>query len=310
MSTIDFHEMLLAAKKNAKLTARSSSKLPTTLQGNTANTSNIRAIATIQTLLFATKYLHPDYCTYLVQEFEKFSDWHQVGGRQVALFGGVPHPSGAICEPLPPWLNPVAELLKPYFDDHAPDQVLLNRYQPDQGIEFHNDGPLYVSTAAIISFNADDVIRFRRAPVTTTTTNAATESSTTTNNVPADDIRIFLPKNSLLVVSNLAYTDYVHGIIPAGLSHSMSVTSQPNSILSISDCVNSDLLDGSEINSSSQIPSQKVLIPARSQVRYSLTFRRLKHVSKPADEFGPCSSEERAETLRRKLWWLKSISDT
>jgi len=307
MSTMDFHEMLLAAKKNAKLQIGSSSSgLPSTSQGNTdiSNNSKIRAITTtaIQTgLLFATQYLHPDYCTYLVQEFEKFSDWNQVGGRQVALFGGVPHPSGAICEPLPAWLNPISQLLKPYFGDHAPDQVLLNKYQPGQGINFHNDGPLYEPTAAILSFHADDVIRFREKTPSTTAIAATvtlSSSSSSSSAASADDIHIFLPKNSLLVFSHLAYTDYVHGIVPVGL--------RGQSPLNICDCVNSNLLHDDNHNNDED---HQVLIPARSQIRYSLTFRRLKHVSKPADEFGPCSAEERAETLRRKLWWLKSISD-
>lgn len=345
MSSIEFHEMLKTAKKNAILSAQASSSSSASQVVLTNHAVNsLKAVATINTILYASSYLTADFSSFLLKKIETITDWHQVGGRQVALFGGesclfsslhshqisqqskyskfrntvgVPHPSGAICEPLPSWLNPVAQLLRPHFGDRPPDQVLLNRYLPGQGIEFHNDGPLYEPIAAILSFGADDVIRFRNtadhtiSKSSSTTTLQSSDSVQGSGILAADEIKVFLPRNSLLVFSDLAYSDYLHGII-GDATHTPAAATQSSSEIStvrLSECCNAHLIDSKSHVDQSISACCEDSIPRRSSVRYSLTFRRLKHVTRPADEFGPCSAEERAEVLRRKLWWLKSISD-
>ncbi len=306
--------MLRAARKEAALTkmnknAISISAIPSFEISNDLQSHDL----SIQSAIFKTKVYNNNTVDYLLSKFECETDWFKVGGRNVAIFGGIPHPSGAIVESLPSWLLPISQQLKTYFNDSPPDQVLLNRYDDGQGIQFHNDGPLFISTAAILSFNGDALLEFRPTSVN------SGSSITTQLSIPPTSFSAYLPPNSLFVFKDSLYTDFDHGII--GTTPSSLESSSNKSMPAV--CINSipiapvvledDIKSRPPLLLSSTHP---IKIETKSQIsnnnrirRYSLTFRRLSHVAKTLDEFGPCSEDERIEIHRRKNWWLQAITD-
>lgn len=276
---IDFMAMLRNARKEAQLSKLS---IPTVECNNNSKTHEL----SLKSMIFKTDVYNLSAIDSLLLKFQNSqeTEWLAVGGRDVAIFGGVPHPSGAILEKLPPWLAPIADHLKPFFEGNAPNQVLLNRYDENQGIQFHNDGPLYLSTAAILSFSNDALLEFRpnKAPITSLTDDINTPFH-------PEMYSVYLPSNSLFVFSDSAYHHYEHGI-----------RSDMCNILINEHCLNAKVMN---------ISVGDIISKKSKCKRYSLTFRYVKNVAKVLEEFGPCNEEERSEIKRRLNWWLQSITD-
>jgi len=177
------------------------------------------------------------------------------GKRRVCMFGE----KGS----LPPPLEEIAqELVKrdifPQASCPRPNHVLLNEYQPGQGILAHTDGPRYEDRTATLSLGSDVVIEFTKrlrsneigtpsSMITVSEDNLDTENRSTSS-IP---IQIMLEKGSLLVFEGDAYANYCHGI---GMDVLRDITSD--------NCLNA--------------PSGKI-IPRG--LRYSLTFRHKKKES-------------------------------
>jgi alkylated DNA repair protein alkB family protein 6 len=85
----------------------------------------------------------------------------------------------------------------------------VNAYEPGEGILPHQDGPLYYPAVAIVSLGAGAVMRF-------TPHASLLESSGDAAAPPPQGARVWLPRRSLLLFAEDAYTAYLHGIPAAG----------------------------------------------------------------------------------------------
>jgi alkylated DNA repair dioxygenase AlkB len=93
--------------------------------------------------------------------------------------------------PLPQWLQTLGARLEPYFPN-TPDQVIVNEYEPGQGIASHTDCvPCFGPVVAMLSLGSDVQMDFARS--------AARET-------------ICLRQRSLLVLSDDARTQWEHSI--------------------------------------------------------------------------------------------------
>mgnify|MGYP003385100451 CR=1 FL=1 len=124
---------------------------------------------------------------------------------------------------LPPWLRSISNVLveRKIFPVHlAPNHVLINQYQPGEGIMHHTDGPLYHDCVVILTFGFPAVMSFRPrltaeqigsapSPDASSNENSSKNVDETTINTPCN---ILLEPNSLLYFSNEAYSSYLHGI--------------------------------------------------------------------------------------------------
>ena len=155
------------------------------------------------------------------------------GKRRVCMFG---EDTGGS---LPPPLAEIAQELvkrKVFPPSLGPNHVLLNEYQPGQGILPHTDGPRYEHRTATLSLGSDVVIEFtkRLAASEIGSTKRATINNKSagvkhgtkkddTDNIPRSDtggdessslspIQILLESGSLLVFDGDAYLNYCHGI--------------------------------------------------------------------------------------------------
>lgn len=121
--------------------------------------------------------------------------WKTLLDRRVQNWGGLPHARGMIPVDLPDFLQVLARRLVAaniYESAHIPNHVLINQYQPGQGIAPHTDGPVYMPTAAIISLQ-----------------------SATLFNIHAQGEKVasvWLQPGSLLVLKGASYNIMHHGI--------------------------------------------------------------------------------------------------
>ena len=127
--------------------------------------------------------------------------------RKVALFDGT-------ISNLPPILHRVSNTLVAigaFPSSHPPNHVLINEYQPGEGIMPHTDGPAYESCTATISFGCSDVI-FKLWP---RQQHHDTESHSTSIQPVADlpALEVILHGNgSLVLFTNDAYLNHCHEI--------------------------------------------------------------------------------------------------
>jgi hypothetical protein len=278
MTSVDFAAMY----KNARKSSNQQRVLKPAVEPR-LSLNHIRDLDGSGSLLFSSTVLSPENLVSLLDTIKSLGvGWNAVNGREVMLFGGVPHPDGAILDRFPQWLSVLATDLAPYFGGTTPNQVLLNRYLPGQGIGYHQDGPLYESVAAILSVNNSAVLKFREGGTRTSRNDSEAEPTEDDCGQPA----VFLPGSSLLIFSNTWYDDCAHSVA-ACLSDEIT-----SSVLNAGVC---GMQVGQKVN---RDPCY----------RYSLTFRVVKSVSVKLEEFGPCNTEMREEICRRQAWWLSSIS--
>jgi len=150
------------------------------------------------------------------------------GKRRVCMFG---EETGG---DLPPPLAEIARELvkqKVFPSSLSPNHVLLNEYQPGQGILPHTDGPRYEHRTATLSLGSDIVIEFTKRLTAseigsknkTTIGNESPESNHVSGKEDVDKgagvesasappIQILLEAGSLLVFDDDAYLNYCHGI--------------------------------------------------------------------------------------------------
>ncbi|KAG7484007.1 hypothetical protein MATL_G00044260 [Megalops atlanticus] len=161
-----------------------------------------------------TVYYVPDYITeaeesYLLQQVYKAPKpkWTQLSGRRLQNWGGLPHPKGMLVEKLPDWLLHYAKKISDLgvFAGKTANHVLVNEYNPGEGIMPHEDGPLYFPTVTTISLGSHTLLDFYH-PV-----------STVQESVPQTEqsrylLSLLVQPRSLLVLRDDMYTHFLHGI--------------------------------------------------------------------------------------------------
>ena len=217
-----------------------------------------------------TAYLLRDWCTSSEEEYllgrvyhgsaSSKKKWTEVSGRRLQNLGGVVHPKGLIPTPVPEWLAAQMAKVRASAGDLLPapiNHVLVNEYQPGDGILPHQDGAAYYPAVAIVSLGCDAVMRF--APRRDETSN---ETKTSNDDVVSRPFGVFLPRRSLLVFDGALYERYLHGI----------------------DAVREDVIDATVANRGDVAPATTSL--RRDRVRVSLTFRNVRVVRRALRLFG------------------------
>jgi alkylated DNA repair dioxygenase AlkB len=117
--------------------------------------------------------------------------------RNVALFD-------SRLEAFPEPLDKLARMLHHcgVFPEAPPNHILINDYEPHQGILAHTDGPAYKSRTATISLGGDVLLWF------TPRLNNKIDSGESVDSLPM----ILSGKGSMVVFTDSAYLDYMHSI--------------------------------------------------------------------------------------------------
>ena len=107
--------------------------------------------------------------------------------------------------PLPPYLERLAEdlvNLNIFEEKYKPNHILINAYEPDEGIAAHTDGPSYFPKVATLSLGSDCVMRYT---ILHGREKEEEKGGTTIGEV-------ILEQRSLIITSDILYTDYGHCI--------------------------------------------------------------------------------------------------
>ena len=133
--------------------------------------------------------------------------WTQVSGRRLQALGGTVHEAaGLLPAPLPKWVRPLLARLQAHagvWGSAELNHVLVNRYDAGEGILQHQDGPLYFPAVAILSLGATAAMAFTPHPRLR----------------DAAPVSVWLPRRSLLLFADEAYTEYLHGIPARDVDH-------------------------------------------------------------------------------------------
>jgi alkylated DNA repair protein alkB homolog 6 len=153
-------------------------------------------------------WLIPDYVTpreeaELLEKVDSpAARWTQLSGRRVQRLGGVVHETaGLLAAPLPKWVvERVVQRLQREINLYAGrprlNHLLINAYEPGEGILPHQDGPLYEPLVAILSLGDHAVMVF----------------TPHVDHAEMPTHRIWLPPRSLLLFTDDAYVKYLHSI--------------------------------------------------------------------------------------------------
>ena len=139
--------------------------------------------------------------------------WTQLANRRLQNWGGVPHPKGMIAEKMPDWLqeyvgrvNDQGVFGEKEVGSHAKqtlaNHVLLNEYNPGQGIMPHLDGPMFHPTISTISLGSHTVINFYREEGENYSLKFEDRHVTS----------LLIQPRSLLVLQGEMYHNFLHGI--------------------------------------------------------------------------------------------------
>uniref|UniRef100_A0A0N4UEQ8 Fe2OG dioxygenase domain-containing protein n=1 Tax=Dracunculus medinensis TaxID=318479 RepID=A0A0N4UEQ8_DRAME len=119
--------------------------------------------------------------------------WQQLSHRRLQNWGGV-------------WISFAIDKLMSLADtfqpENRPNHILINEYQPGQGIMAHTDGPAFYPLVATISLGSDLLIDYYH-PLNTEVT--ISKGSRYVGSM-------FLQRRSLVLLSDEAYSHYLHGI--------------------------------------------------------------------------------------------------
>ena len=171
---------------------------------------------------------------------------------------------------LPPPLSILADQLVQagiFPTDTPPNHVLLNEYQPGQGIDPHTDGPAYEAMTATLSLKSSVLLEFTPRWKSYCGPPHCSSSSSTLPPGGGEGCSVWLEAGSWIVFSKGAYIDYCHGI---AFSHYDVLDDHP-------DCLNAPAASTTTARTAPAATSQLVGPCLPRQHRYSLTFRHKKN---------------------------------
>jgi alkylated DNA repair dioxygenase AlkB len=283
-------------------------------------------------LQYQPDVITPQEASMLVSQLLALPGWRMLPQRRLLSLGGTPHPSGAWTEPLPPFLAALAMRMAPCFHGHVPDQVLVNEYCDGQGIDAHNDGPLFESEVCILSLESSALLEFvhpvettlegsalnnpsPRPPLVSRAAPGAMADPAAVGLVRADKAAVvvaasvLLQPRSVVVFSGPAYAQVQHRI--------QGRMRDPIDVLCVNAVPSSGTCEGGGgsafVTAAARAGVQVGLSVRRAPRRISITFRRIKHVTRrlrDTTDLALLYSEDRAEIRRRADWWARSVAES
>lgn len=206
----------------------------------------------------------------LITEIEK-REYMQLAGRKLQNYGGVPYPSGTILEPLPGVLDALANRLHRlgvFEGEKPPNQSLINKYSPGQGVRKHEDGIKFYPQAACLSLQSSCIMQF--------------------HDIQTGELagRVLLEPNSLVVFTKNAYCN-LHHSIEACLTEAVG-----------------DLANQRLVHTTRGSPDEIIV----RQQRISITMRSVAKVHSRVDPLRDYMPMElKSEMARRQVWWKDAM---
>ncbi|KAJ5384678.1 hypothetical protein N7517_002589 [Penicillium concentricum] len=187
----------------------------------------VRITALPEDAFYISDFITEDEENWLLQKVKSapLPRWTQLSHRRLQTWPSALTKSNALlASPLPAWLRspivePRFEALRIFNDapHQAPNHVLVNEYQPGQGIMPHEDGAAYYPLVATVSLGAPIVLdvydkhtQSDRGSGTQIKAGRDVAGMLERNQRP--QYRVLQERRSLLITRGKMYTDLLHGI--------------------------------------------------------------------------------------------------
>ncbi|KAI5299953.1 hypothetical protein KEM55_000831 [Ascosphaera atra] len=170
---------------------------------------------------YIPNFVNPEEEEYLLRKITNapLPRWTTLTHRRLQTWPSALSKSNTLLSaPLPDWLvNPII----PRFGElgifegspHGqPNHVLINEYQPGQGIMPHEDGPAYYPIVATVSLGAEIVLDVRRKKGFDSNAIKGDEVADGADGEKTGHFRILQEPRSLLITTGEVYTDFLHGV--------------------------------------------------------------------------------------------------
>jgi len=138
--------------------------------------------------------------------------WTTLSNRRLQNWGGLPHPKVTVGEKLPLWLQKYVVKLSELdvFEGNVPNHVLVNEYLPGQGIMPHEDGPLFFPTITTLNLSSHTILNLKRKKDLNTDRMGTLDGGK--GDSSQESFSLLLQPRSLVIITESAYTEYLHGI--------------------------------------------------------------------------------------------------
>ncbi|XP_071962984.1 alpha-ketoglutarate-dependent dioxygenase alkB homolog 6-like [Antedon mediterranea] len=137
--------------------------------------------------------------------------WTTLLNRRLQQWGGNPHPKGMVREKIPQWLDTIIKKIVALgVFGKAPNHVLINEYEPGQGIMPHEDGPLFHPVISTVNLGSHTLLDFY--PHQDTQVDNKNQNQTMTTPAKQPVFSLLLEPRSLLLLTEDMYKLYLHGI--------------------------------------------------------------------------------------------------
>ena len=213
-----------------------------------------RRIGEVATVRLLDSWLSEEAAGVILRNLQRRQkDFVTLRTKRTARFGGDVGPP-FVPETLPGWLDDLCGAVSKVGNlTPKANHVLVNHYEPGQGILPHTDGPAYSPWAAILSLGSAAVFDFWRD-----------HAHAATGMLPA--LSLLLPPGSLLIFSEDAYQKHLHGLADRPCD-------------TLEGIANASLLDGSQPEGVGSTWRKQLQADGslRREHRYSLTIRHVPH---------------------------------
>ena len=213
-----------------------------------------RRIGEVATVRLLDSWLSEEAAAVILRNLQRRQkDFVTLRTKRTARFGGDVGPP-FVPETLPGWLDDLCGAVSKVGNlTPKANHVLVNHYEPGQGILPHTDGPAYSPWAAILSLGSAAVFDFWRD-----------HAHAATGMLPA--LSLLLPPGSLLIFSEDAYQKHLHGLADRPCD-------------TLEGIANASLLDGSQQEGVGSTWRKQLQADGslRREHRYSLTIRHVPH---------------------------------
>ncbi|KAK2367283.1 oxidoreductase [Trifolium repens] len=194
------------------------------IEAKQQNLANFK-VGSLPTLFYIPNFITETDQTLLLNNIygAPSSKWKMLKNRRLQNWGGVVHEKGLLPQALSPWLTNFTQKIceESGLFPSPINHVLINEYQPNQGIMPHQDGPSYFPVVAILSLGSPVVMdftphaRLKLDSQEVIDKESDGETNETGKEKWIDDhhpFSIILMPRSLLIFKDKAYSDYLHGI--------------------------------------------------------------------------------------------------
>ncbi|KAF8512827.1 hypothetical protein JB92DRAFT_2926522 [Gautieria morchelliformis] len=194
------------------------------------NLSCFRVQSVTDEVFYIPEFVSIDEENYLIRKITESGNvkWKTLPNRRLQIWGGELTPSNSLIpKQLPRFITDYPDIIQRLRNTGVfasskhgePNHIIVNEYQPGQGIMPHEDGPSYFPVVATLSLGSHAVFNYHRYCEDQDTSPAepslaGPEAPSGRSVDPRPLLSLLLEPRSLVITAKELYTQHLHGIEP------------------------------------------------------------------------------------------------